>query len=119
MRPAAAGSKGLRGHQGQRRLGVSADVPFLNTFFFHRQSQEQSITDITDITGAVQRMWHVSMTYDISFKFLFQLQHGISLDLSSQVPIFKVSLKFKSRDFGSVSVEKNKGLEMFGVHPCL
>ena len=94
VRPAAAGSKGLRGNQGPRRLGASADVPFLKTVFF-----SPAIT-ITDITGAVQRMWHVSMTYDISFKF-FQLQHGISLDLSSQVPVFKVPLKFKSPDFGA------------------
>ena len=38
-RPAAAGSEGLRGHQGHHRLGASADVPFLNTVFSHRQSQ--------------------------------------------------------------------------------
>ena len=59
------------------------------------------------------------MTYLLSFNLFCQLQHEISLDLSSQVPIFKVALKFKSRDFGRVSVEKNKGLEMFRVHPCL
>ena len=34
VRPAAAGSKGLRGNQGPRRLGASADVPFLKTVFF-------------------------------------------------------------------------------------
>ncbi len=59
------------------------------------------------------------MTYLLSFNLFCQLQHEISLDLSSQVPIFKVALKFKSRDFGRVSVEKNKGLEMFRVHPRL
>ena len=62
VRPAAAGSKGLPAHWGQRRLGASADVVFLKTVFF---SPAVTRTDITDITAAVQRMWHVSMTYDL------------------------------------------------------
>ena len=66
VRPAAAGSKGLRGNEERHRLGASADVPFL--------------------------------TYLLIF---FQLQHEIALDFSSQVPVFKVPLKFKSRDFGA------------------
>ena len=98
VRPAAAGSKGLRGQQGHQRLGASADVPFLNTFFF--TGNHNNRYNKLDITGAVQRMWRVSMTYDTSFKF-FQLQQEISLDLSSQVPVFKVALKFNSRDFGA------------------
>ena len=59
------------------------------------------------------------MTYLLSFLILFQLQHGISLDLSSRVLVFKVPLKFKSRDFGACVCWKKKGLEMFRVHRCL
>ena len=64
------------------------------------------------------------LKFEISGSFNFD-GHGISLDLSSQVPVFKVPLKFKSRDFGachvSVAINAAHFVETgnFGVHPCL
>ena len=46
----------------------------------------------------------------------------VSMDVICRVPLFKVSLKFKSRDFRCVLVMINAARFIetcFGVHPCL
>ena len=119
-RQAAAGREGLSGRQEQYRLGASADVtPVLKTVF-HRQSQQ--------IVAVQCGICFDELKFEISGSFNFN-QHEISLDLSSHVPVFKVPLKFKSRDFGAclchhqrskhTSCLKHVKTLGFRVHPCL
>ena len=67
------------------------------------------------------------LKFEISGSFNFD-GHGISLDLSSQVPVFKVPLKFKSRDFGACLCHHQRSTLLvwnmlkalgFRVRPCL
>ena len=74
---------------------------------------ENSFSPATTIIVAVQYgICFDELKFEFSGSFNFD-GHGISLDFSSQVPVFKVPLKFKSRDFGACLCHHQRSTLLF------